>query len=576
MSVWSKQKYNLQRFPIAFTIAVSSFCRSSFSTAAAIALSAETTTGGIMPALDVDALQAPMRATHASCENFTYEWRVSQLKNMRRMLTENKQIIQEAVQFDVKRCSSEAYSCESVPCIRDVEFQLANLKQNMRPKKVPSPAIMFPGFSQIVRRPLNSPGVCVIGAFNYPLELTLRPVIGALAAGNPTVIKPSELAERTSRVLEQLIPHYFHPSALQVVTGGIPETQALLEKPWGMIVFTGSERVGKIVAEAAAKTLTPTILELGGKCPAIVDETATKIQNIASRIIFCKLLNAGQTCVAPDTVFVHEKHAQALCQALVQALESQFGTNPKLSGLARMAQVSHAERQVALILDAENKSSSATILYGGSKTCDPQTKYVCPTLVKIGSSNAYDLRLMKEEVFGPILPIVTFSSREQAVEMIHKMGCTPLAMTVYTTNDEVFNEFTKKCRSGMAFQNDGIVQMASNYLRHGGIGSSGMGGYHGVHSFEAFSHPFSIAKRPLGALWDLGDIRCHPYPSWKAKLLEFIVLRAPDFPVFHTGTIVKILVLAVSLKLILVNLLGIALKPLMADMLEEIVKFLRK
>ena len=428
--------------------------------------------------LNVDRLQEPMRATHESGVNLTYEWRIQQLKTMRRMLVENRKVFQQALQADLGRDPIEAYVGEILQVEKEVDYFLKNLQHLMRPTQVPSPAVMIPGFTYLERRPLSSPGVCIIGSCNFPFQLSLRPAVGSLAGGNPTVVKPSELTENTCNALKQLIPQYFEPGALQVVTGAVPETTALLEKQWGMMVFTGSERVGKIVAESCAKTLTPVLLELGGKCPVIVDETATHLDNVADRIIFGKLLNAGQVCVAPDTLFVHEKYAEPLREALVRKLKSQFGKDPKQSGLPRMVLASHAQRQVELIQEAENDKGT-TILCGGSQTCDPESKYVCPTIVSIGPNSSPSLRILNEEIFGPILPIVTFKSREEVVKMVRELPGTPLALIVFTSSADVFNDFTNKCPSGMAFRNDMVVHMASSHVSHGGLGSSGIGAYHG-------------------------------------------------------------------------------------------------
>ena len=482
-------------------------------------------------------------------------------------------MITDALEADLGRDRCETYVAESAVIETEIAHFLKNLKSWMRPQQLPTPGVMFPGFTQMERRPLNSPGICVIGSCNYPLNLSLRPVVGALAAGNPVVVKPSELNEQTCHVLAKLIPKYFEEGALQVVTGGVDETTALLEKPWGMMVFTGSERVGKIVGEKCAATLTPVLLELGGKSPAIVDETATNIKNVADRLIFGKLLNAGQTCVTADTLFVHEKHFDPLCNALLESLENQYGKDPKKGPFSRLAQSSHAYRQLELIQEAE-EDADTTILCGGSKNCDPLARYVPPTLISVGPKSR-SLRIMKEEVFGPILPIVKFSSREEAIEMVQDMPGTPLAMMVFTSQSAVFEEFKDRCRSGMAFRNDLLLHMASPYINHGGLGTSGIGGYHGKRSYETFTHPMTVCHRPLGSVYDAGNLRYHPYTGTKATILEFAIKNIPDTPVLHTRKILTAVGIAIALKL-LVNVSGLAVKPLLADILEVAVKFLRK
>jgi acyl-CoA reductase-like NAD-dependent aldehyde dehydrogenase len=357
--------------------------------------------------LDVEKLQAPMRETHASGVNLSYEWRMQQLKTLQRLLQENNLAFVEALALDLGKDPFEAFSCEIGPLLRDLIYAIKNLKHWMGPKAVPSPFIMFPAFSYMERKPLSSPGVLIVGPFNYPVTCVLRPLIGVLAGGNPAVLKPSELCPKVSKVLKELVENYFEPGVVQVVLGEVPEVTALLEKPWGKVMFTGSGRVGSIVGQACAKTLTPTLLELGGKCPTVVDETvsAGDLQNVADRIIFAKLMNAGQTCIAPDTLFVHEKHARALCAALVRAIESQFGKDQKKGELGRIINSMQAKRVLELIQDAESLGSR--LIHGGSMLCDVDTRYICPTLLLDPPASS---RILHEEIFGPALPIVTFSS----------------------------------------------------------------------------------------------------------------------------------------------------------------------
>jgi len=223
--------------------------------------------------LNVDKLQETMRATHASRINHSYEWRIQNLQSLLNMIEENADVFREALCLDLGRDPTEALTVETKPLVPEIQYAIRNLKSWMKSKAVPSPIVMFPGFSYIDQKPLASPGVLVIGPYNYPLNLLVRPLIGILAGGNPAVLKPSELCPKTAKALKELVPNYFHPGAVQVVLGGIPETTALLEKRWAKVVFTGSERVGSIVAQACAKTCTPVLLELGGKCPMVVDES---------------------------------------------------------------------------------------------------------------------------------------------------------------------------------------------------------------------------------------------------------------------------------------------------------------
>jgi acyl-CoA reductase-like NAD-dependent aldehyde dehydrogenase len=336
----------------------------------------------------------------------------------------------------------------------------------------------------------------------------------------------------------------------------------LLQKPWAKVLFTGSERVGKLVAQACATTLTPCILELGGKSATVVDESvpASQLQNVADRIVFAKLFNCGQVCVAPDTLFVHESHSEALQTALVRAVKSQFGADPRTGELARIVNTQNAQRLVDMIQEVEqlissfssnndednnNKnnnnrdarkmtSSQTKIILGSSKQCDVNDRYVSPTIVVNPPDTS---RLLREEVFGPILPVVTFSERQEAIERIQQLTKTagiPLFLYVFTTREDVFRAFTDKCRSGGAVRSDVLIQLANTEQPLGGLGSSGYGRYFGKYSFDAFTHKYPVTYRPLGSIWDFGNLRCHPYEGWKAKVLEEYLLYLPKIPAFFS------------------------------------------
>ncbi|KAL3941377.1 MAG: hypothetical protein SGBAC_004262 [Bacillariaceae sp.] len=489
-----------------------------------------------MTVLDVDKLQKPMHETHASGLNLSYEWRVKQLKSLQRLIADNKELLCEAVNADLGRHYGETRGAELKPLENEIKFVLKKLKKWMKTEAVPSSAVMFPGFSYVHRKPLASPGVLIIGPFNYPFYLTLKPLIGAFAGGNPAVIKPSELCIESGKTFLAMFSKYFEPGEAQVVLGSIPESNALLEKSWGKVFFTGSQRVGKIIASACAKTLTPFILELGGKSPVVVDESirAKNLQCVADRIVFAKTYNTGQTCVAPDTLFVHESHVKKLCACLVVAIESQFGKDQKQGELGRIINTASAKRLQQMIIDVEGDGTSS-VVYGSSAECDVDTRYICPTVILNPKPGA---KVLKEEIFGPILPIVSFSSRSEAFEKVNGIGSHPLQFTVFTSEDRVFEEYTTKCPSSAAFRNDCLVQLSNHNLPFGGLGGSGIGHYSGKYSFEAFTHPFPATYRPLGKLWDLKNLRCHPYGDWKIKFLEDYILGLPDIPVMHVKRLV--------------------------------------
>jgi len=482
--------------------------------------------------LNAENLQSPMRSIHDSGVNLTYDWRLKQLKLLDRLVKENTEEIRSVLAKDLGREGCEAICIETKPLEKDIEYTIRNLKSWMKPQAVPSPMVMLPAQSYLERKPLNSPGVLIIGPFNYPVRLVLQPLLGALAGGNPAVVKPSECTPNVAALLKKLLEKYFtEPGVVQVVLGGVQETITLLEMKWGKVMFTGSMRVGKIVQKACAETLTPSILELGGKCPLVIDESVSSsaLETAANRIIFAKCLNAGQTCVAPDTLFVHRSHVSALCDALQRSLQVQFGKDPKTGELARIVNTANARRIVDLIQDAEKLG--AKVVCGGSKMCDVDTKYIAPTLIL---DPPRESKILEEEVFGPVMAIVSFSSREEAIKRIRALPGEPLHLYVFTPNFSVFREYTDRCTASGAFMNDVIMQGCSHHLPLGGIGTSGHGNYFGKHSFDTFTHTFSLACRPLQNFYLLESLRCHPFVGIKGWLLEKIIFPLPDIPVLHT------------------------------------------
>ena len=470
---------------------------------------------------------APMTATQKSQVNLTEEWRRHNLMQLRSMLQDHRKEWVDALHQDLGKDVCEALWTEVLLTIKDIDHTLAHLKKWMKPQFVAGPGYNAIGFAQVERRPLRSPGVLVIGPSNYPLQLTIMPVAGSLAGGNPTVIKPSELCPATSQLTAELVARYFDAGSLQVVQGGIDETTALLEQEWGLVFFTGSERVGRIVAAQTAKTLTPTVLELGGKSPTFVDEHAPSLPEVANRIIWSKTLNAGQTCVSPDYLLVHQRHAEALCQELVRTLEKQFGSNPQKGPLGRIVQVAHAQRHVEILKEVE-ACPTTKILCGGSGKCDASSRYVCPTIVLNPPRNS---RMMTEEIFGPILPVIVVQSRQEAIDFINDMPGVPLALYVYTSRAGVYRQMKDSCPSASAVRNDGIVQFANPNLPVGGLGSSGYGNYHGEFSFNTFTHAFGSMYRPCFPGSDFGMVRYHPFGKMKATILCDYLMDLPSIPV---------------------------------------------
>jgi len=377
------------------------------------------------------------------------------------------------------------------------------LKRHMKPQKVASPGILVPSSAWIEQRPKNGPGVLVLGPSNYPVFLTLHPAVASLAAGNPTLIKPSEQCPAVCKTLAKLIPKYFDTACCRVVLGAHEQVKLLLQYHWGVVFFTGSNRVGRLVAEQAARTLSPTCMELGGKCPCYIDcENENEWwdwQMVANRIIWARTLNGGQTCAAVDYLVVPEAIVRKLLPYLVKAVKSQFGDDAYTSELGRIVKAKpHAQRLVDLIREAEDvaENDSKTgekgkkpceIVLGGSSYCLPEERYVCPTLVLNPPMNS---RLMKEEIFGPILPIITVKNRSEGIKLIKQMETmvgTPLCLYAFTKSHKSFEEITQSCRAGSVLRNDALVHLGNGLIPFGGLGQSGYGACRGPHSFQLFS-----------------------------------------------------------------------------------------
>jgi len=484
------------------------------------------------PPLDVAALVAPMYETHKSTVNTTYQWRMKNLRKLRTLHTKHRSEWEEALLHDMGKQRVEAFVSEVKLNIVEIDYFLANLKKLMKPTPASSAGYNIPCFAQIDHRPLGPPAVLVIGASNYPLQLVFAVTAGAIAGGNPVVIKPSEQAPATSNLIAKLCAQYFDHGSIQVVEGGAEVVTPLLQhSKWAKIAFTGSERVGRIVAAAAAKTLSPVLLELGGKSPCYVDYDAapTSLHLAAQRIVWGKTWNAGQTCVCPDYLIVHENHKDRLVKELVGAVQQQFGPNVETSELGRMIQESHAARQVELIKEVEKAGGNCKIVMGGSALCNVKDKFIHPTIVV---DPPRDSRLLTEEIFGPILPIVTVKSRKEAQEFIQSMYGTPLAMYIFTNSDSVFREMVRTCPAASTLRNDVLVHFGHPALPMGGLGTSGYGNYHGIFSWRAFTHAQSQVFRPCIPTADFGGTRYHPFKGLKEKVVLFMV-ELPMMPPLH-------------------------------------------
>ncbi|MFF7640311.1 aldehyde dehydrogenase family protein [Streptomyces canus] len=427
---------------------------------------------------------ARLRATFRSGRTKPVEWRTTQLRRLREMLTENGTELAAALHADLGKSSTEAFRTEIDFTVREIDHTLDHLADWLRPESAPVPAHLGADASAWTQYdPLGV--VLVIAPWNYPAQLLLAPVVGALAAGNAVVAKPSELAPATSAAVARLLPAYLDTDAVAVVEGGIPETTALLAERFDHIFYTGNGTVGRIVLRAAAEHLTPVTLELGGKSPAFVDRDAD-LTVVADRLARGKFLNAGQTCVAPDYVLTDPETAAALEPLLKNAVDTLYGGDPADSGeYGRIINERHFDRLTGLL------DSGRTVVGG---TSDRTTKYIAPTVLADVDPES---PVMREEIFGPILPIVTVPGLDEAIDFITDRD-KPLALYVFTDSDTTRRRIADETSSGGLGYGLPLAHLTVSDLPFGGVGESGMGNYHGRYSIETFSHRKAILEKPLG------------------------------------------------------------------------------
>ncbi|OMP01147.1 Aldehyde dehydrogenase NAD(P)-dependent [Corchorus olitorius] len=437
---------------------------------------------------DVDSaaiLVKDLRRTFNSGKTKSYDWRISQLESISKMIEEKEKDIFKAIKEDLAKPEFEAFAAEISMTKSSCKLALQELKQWMMPKKVETSMATYPSSAEIVSEPLGV--VLVISTWNYPFLLSLDPVIGAIAAGNAVVLKPSEIAPATSSLLAKLLGQYADKSALRVVEGAVPETSALLEQKWDKIFFTGGARIGRIVMAAAAKHLTPVTLELGGKCPAVVDPNVD-LEVAARRLVAGKwVANNGQACIGVDYVITTKEFAPKLIDALRSVLEEFFGKDPmKSKDRARIINSFHFKRLVNLMDD--NKVSDK-IVVGGRR--DESKLQIAPTILL---DVPEDSLIMQEEIFGPLLPIMTVERVEDSFDMINKKP-KALAAYLFSDDEQIKKKFVENVSAGGMVINDTILHVTVSTLPFGGVGESGMGSYHGEYSFDCFSHKKSVLYR---------------------------------------------------------------------------------
>ena len=430
-------------------------------------------------------------------------FRIAMLKRLEEAVIRHEKELLLALQKDLAKAPFEGYETEVGIVRRELADTIAHLKQWDKPKRVGTPIVHFPSVSTIYREPYGS--VLIMSPWNYPVQLTLIPLIGAIAAGNCTVVKPSEYAVHSAKVLSKLLREIFDEKYVAVLLGGRAVNEAVLKERFDYIFFTGSPAVGSVVMEAAAKHLTPVTLELGGKSPCIVDKTAD-IKRAARRIVWGKFLNAGQTCVAPDYVLVQEEVKEPLLRKMKHYIRKMYRDEPLLNPeYPKIINEKHFNRLKGLLLEQDGE-----IITGGRMDAD--TLKIEPTLLAGLTGRS---KVMQEEIFGPILPVLTYDFIDEAVDTIRSMA-HPLALYIFTQDKCAAKSVIEKIGFGGGCINDTLIHLATSEMPFGGFGESGMGSYHGKTGFDTFTHYKSIVDKKT---WIDLPIRYRPYHNWKRKLL---------------------------------------------------------
>ncbi|MCH1587228.1 aldehyde dehydrogenase [Staphylococcus epidermidis] len=403
------------------------------------------------------------------------KFRKQQLKLLSKNIKNHENELLDALYKDLGKSKVEAYATEIGMLLKSIKLMRKELKNWSKTKQTDTPLYLFPTKSYIKKEPYGT--VLIIGPFNYPVQLVFEPLIGAIAAGNTAIVKPSELTPHVAIVIKDIIEDTFDEAYVSVVEGGIEETQTLLSLPFDYMFFTGSEKVGKIVYEAAARKLIPVTLELGGKSPVIVDDTAN-IKVASERISFGKFTNAGQTCVAPDYILVQRKVKNDLIKALKKTITEFYGENiEKSPDFGRIVNQKHFNRLNDLI-----QIHKDNVVFGGNSS--KEDLYIEPTLL---DNITNDNKIMKEEIFGPILPIITYDNFDEVLEIIQSKS-KPLSLYLFSEDENMTHRVVEELSFGGGAINDTLMHLANPNLPFGGVGSSGIGQYHGKYSFDTFSH----------------------------------------------------------------------------------------
>lgn len=458
-----------------------------------------------MDAIKAQALLKKQREFFSTGATLSVEYRKTALRKLKNAIDLFAQPLYNALQEDLGKSPSESYMCELGLVKSEISFLLRHVGSYAREKRVRTPLAQYVSRSFVKPSPYGA--VLIMSPWNYPVLLTLDPLADALAAGNTAIVKPSAYSPHVSQVLQELVESIFPPEYVAVVTGGRQENQCLLELDVDYIFFTGSPAVGKEVMAQAAGNLTPVTLELGGKSPCIVDESAN-LALAARRIVFGKFVNCGQTCVAPDYIYCDAKVKDALVAQLQKQIAVQYGTDPLSNpNYGKIVNQKHFDRLLGLL-------DPGKVAVGGQN--DPQALRIAPTVL---DNVTWDDPVMGQEIFGPILPILTYDTLGQATAKLQTLP-HPLALYIFSSNKRNIEVFKSRLNFGGGCINDTLIHLATSAMGFGGVGQSGMGSYHGKRGFETFSHYKSMVDKKT--FLDL-PMRYQPYSSWKDRLVSMFV-----------------------------------------------------
>lgn len=460
------------------------------------------------PLVEIPALVQRVRDGFAAGVQRPPSSRRAQLEQLRRLVTEQEDRVLEALQADLGKPALEAYGAEVAFMVNEIDHALKHLDRWLAPSKVRVPLMLRPASAKVVPEPLGT--VLIVAPWNYPFQLLLAPLVPALAAGNTAVLKPSEVAPATAALVAELVPRYLDERVVTVVTGGVQETTVLLAERFDHIFYTGNGAVGRVVMEAAAKHLTPVTLELGGKSPAIVAADAD-IDVAARRIAWGKFLNAGQTCVAPDYVLVESAAEDAFLGALLRAVHDFYGDEPLVSpDYCRIVNERHWDRLMGLL---DGSGYDATVVGGDGRR---EQRYLAPTVL---AGVKPDAKVMQDEIFGPILPVLPVGDLEEAIRFVNERP-KPLALYLFSSSDATAERVVEATSSGGVCVNHVVMHLSVPELPFGGVGDSGMGAYHGKAGFDTFSHAKPVLTK--GVRPD-PPVMYPPYKGWKERIIRRVM-----------------------------------------------------